>query len=195
MRMILSSKIKVVTTMLLVAGAFAAGGTGLAYRAQATEPDQKDGPQRQIDDKKEPRTTKVHGNPLRMLEGDWKLVAIRRFGREVRYNLDSDAVGNNAKIEGGAVTLPIYLDVKHAGVAYVKFKLRDGSNEAPPHSERWIDLVNEDLETVARMMRGIYKTEGKILMICLDPTGGNSRPRTFGTWPGSDQQLIILRRR
>jgi uncharacterized protein (TIGR03067 family) len=144
---------------------------------------------------KEPRTTKVHEDPLRKLEGDWELVAIRRFGSEMKYVRESDTVLDNPTIEESFVTLPIYLDVERAGVAYVKFKLRDASKDAPPDSQGWIDLVNQDDEDLARRMRGIYKTEGNILMICFNPTGGRVRPRTFGTAPGSDQQLIIMRRR
>jgi uncharacterized protein (TIGR03067 family) len=145
--------------------------------------------------KKESRTTNVHENPLQKLEGDWELVAIRRFGSELKYVRETVAVLNNPTIQEGFVTLPIYLDVERVGVAYVKFKLRDASKDAPPVSEGWIDLVNQDDEDLARKMRGIYKTEGSILMICFNPTGGRFRPRTFGTAPGSDQQLIIMRRR
>jgi RNA polymerase sigma factor (sigma-70 family) len=53
MKMMLLSKIKVVTAMLLVSSALAAGGTGLAFQAQTTEPGQKDDLQRLIDEKKE----------------------------------------------------------------------------------------------------------------------------------------------
>jgi uncharacterized protein (TIGR03067 family) len=145
--------------------------------------------------KKESLITNVREIPLRKLEGDWELVAIRRFGSELKYVRESDAMLNNLTIAEGYVRLPIYLDIERVGVSYVKFKLRDASTDAPPDSEGWIDLVNQDDEDPAQKMRGIYKTEGNILLICFNPTGGKFRPRTFGTAPGSDQQLIIMRRR
>jgi hypothetical protein len=54
LKIMVLSKIKVVTAMLLVVCALAAGGTSLAYRAKATEPTgQKDDLQRSIDEKEE----------------------------------------------------------------------------------------------------------------------------------------------
>lgn len=54
MKMMLLSKIKVATTLVLVASALAVGGTGLAYRAQADETTgQKDDLQGRIDQKRE----------------------------------------------------------------------------------------------------------------------------------------------
>ncbi len=51
MKSMLLSRINVATAMLVVASAFAAGGTGLAYRAQAVEPGQKDDFQRLVSEK------------------------------------------------------------------------------------------------------------------------------------------------
>src|SRR5262245_23880070 len=85
--------------------------------------------------KQEPRTTELREDPLRKLEGSWELVAIRRFGSEIKYVRETDTVLDNPTIEEGFVTLPIYLDVERVGVAYVKLKLRDASKDAPPHSQ------------------------------------------------------------
>jgi len=51
MKTMLLSKLKIGVVMLLVASALAAGGTGLAFQAQTTEPSQKDDLQRLIDEK------------------------------------------------------------------------------------------------------------------------------------------------
>ena len=122
---------------------------------------------------KEPRAKEVHESPLRKLEGGWELVAIRHFGSEIKYVRETDTVLDNPTIEKGLVTLPIDLDVESVGVAYAKFELRDASKDSPLHSQGWIDLVNQDDGDLARKMRGIYKTEGNILMICFNPTGGS----------------------
>jgi hypothetical protein len=53
MKVMLLGKLKITTAMLLVASALAAGGAGLAYRAQATEQGRKEDLQRLIDEKKE----------------------------------------------------------------------------------------------------------------------------------------------
>jgi uncharacterized protein (TIGR03067 family) len=144
---------------------------------------------------KESSTSRVQASPLRKLEGDWELVAFRRFGSEIKYNRGPDAKVNNRTVEEGFVILPVYLDVQMMGVAYVMFKLQDAANDGFPHAVARIDLVNQDDEGLARMMRGIYKFDGNFLMICFNPTGGKFRPRTFATGPGLDQELVILQRR
>jgi RNA polymerase sigma-70 factor (ECF subfamily) len=52
-KVMLLGKLKIATAVFLTVSALAVGGTGLAYWATVTEPDQKDSVQRQSDDKEE----------------------------------------------------------------------------------------------------------------------------------------------
>ena len=66
LKMMLLSKIKVVTAMLLVVSALAAGGTGLAYRAQADEPARREKPRTDGHDHRndDPAIARAKGEPL-----------------------------------------------------------------------------------------------------------------------------------
>ena len=69
LKMMLLSKIKLATTLLMISFALAVGGTGLAYQSRANGPAQKENLQRPVDERERSRTPNATGSAQRPPHG------------------------------------------------------------------------------------------------------------------------------
>ena len=56
------------------------------------------------------------------------------------------------------------------------------------------DLLPQSGREKGKRLRGIYELKGDVLRICLPQVAAQSRPKEFGSKPGSESVLMILQR-
>lgn len=192
MKMMLLSKIKVVTAMLVVVSALATGGTGLVYRVQASEPgsrkDVLQGPNDRVMalpvQEAKPRTDDGASRlVIKELVGKWKTVHWEVSG-DVKEDDESPAALLMVEPNGQAV-------FSHQGEEVKVLLTID-----PSTSPKQINLVYLHGTNKPDLQVGIYKLEDTGLTLCLrNETGAavQERPRGFTT-EGTRNVLVKLER-
>jgi RNA polymerase sigma-70 factor (ECF subfamily) len=165
MKLMLLSKMKVATAMLVVGIALVAGGTGLAYRAQAQVPKQEKA---------------LESNQEKAIEGSWVTESIVRDGK----TLDES---KGVTFEFGKDTLTIIHEGGRLEPGTHKYKL--GTSEMP----MTIDLKTTRPDDKEMASKGIYSLKGDTLIICLAEPGAD-RPTELRATAGSGTTLTVLRR-
>ena len=139
MKMILLSKMKVATAMLVAVSALAVGGTGLAYRAQAQVPEQEKA---------------VESNREHAIEGSWVTESTVRDGKTL------DEL-KGATFKFWKDTLTIIYEGGRLEPGTHRYKL--GTSEMP----KTIDLKTTRPDGEEMASKGIYSLKGDTLIICL----------------------------
>jgi uncharacterized protein (TIGR03067 family) len=128
----------------------------------------------------EPTDTKAVAKELKQLKGTWVVESMEYLGKPV----PSKYYKNHRLIIGDDTI------VTKQGK---KVLARDKFTINPAKTPRWIDRTVTRGPKKGHVIRGIYKLEGKTLMICA-PDTGKKRPLDFVTKAESDLILVTLRR-
>lgn len=194
MNVMLVSKLKVVTALVVVA--VLSGAAGLIYRTQAAEPPRAKGATDKAAEDKRPAAAKKDEKPRpdkERLQGTWKVVSIVDDGEKDEELGDWTVKGMTVKArtprKNGAVT-----------TGYYRLRLDETTN---PKLIDLVEAVADDLFDTAKLdkrledaderIEGIYTLAGDTLKICISLKKGE-RPTAFESKRESNYILIVLAR-
>jgi len=117
------------------------------------------------------------------LRGTWRVVKYLRDGQELpadglQWVVGQESIVTKTKIPGGKVVM--------AGQTPYHLYVRGG--------QHGIDIMPNYPPNKGKSVLGIYRLQGDILECCFQITAGPNRPTEFSSAPGSNRELIVLKR-